>query len=113
MTKYTTMHMPLTMYNTTKSPVVFCGPSPAHPLKVRSETAPETKNIPIELSRRSQTDNVVPSSYSWNPTKPLIRRQVHKADIKPFWAETKYGYTEVPGGMTPESRMREKTVKAM
>ena len=62
---------------------------PAQLLKVSSETAPPMMNMAIEQSRSSHTESVVPSSYSWKPTKPLISRQVQRADVSPFWAAAK------------------------
>ena len=91
MTMYMSRQMPLIKYRTTKSPTVFIGPSPSLLLKVRIDTAPEMRNMPMEHPRSSQTDCVVPSSYSWKPTKPLIRRQVHRAEVKPFCTAVKYG----------------------
>jgi hypothetical protein len=42
-----------------------------------------------EVKRNNQTDKVVPSSYSWKPTKPLMSKLVHRADTRPFWAAAK------------------------
>lgn len=113
MTTYTSRQMPLTRYSTTKRPTVLVGPSPAQLLKVKSETAPEMTNMPTEERRISQTDVVVPSSYSWKPTNPLIRRHAHSAEVKPFCAAVKYGKAPEPGGMTPESRMSDVIVSIM
>ena len=38
-----------------------------------------------------QIDSGVPSSYNWNPTNPLISKQVTNALLNPFWMLTKYG----------------------
>ena len=45
--------------------------------------------------------------------KPLIRRHVHKADVKPAWTATKYANGADPMGTTPESRQREMTVRSI
>jgi hypothetical protein len=92
-------------------PMGFFALRPAQFLKVRSETAPLTTNMASEQSRRSQTERVVPSSYSWNPTKPLINRQVQRADTRPFCTAAKYGYGAEPGAVTPASRMSDMTVR--
>ena len=94
-------------------PTVCVGPSPAHDLKVASEIKPVMRNIAKLTVRRSQTDNVVPSSYSWNPTNPLMSKHTHSADVRPFCAAAKYANAPLPGGMTPESRMSEKKVNSM
>ena len=94
-------------------PTVCVGPRPAHDLNVASETKPVMINIAKLTVRRSQTDNVVPSSYNWNPTNPLISKHAHSADVRPFCAAVKYGYGPLPGGMTPESRMSENAVNSM
>jgi len=70
-------------------------------------------NIAKVMDRRSQTDKVVPSSYSWNPTKPLMSKHTQSADVRPFCTAAKYGYAALPGGMTPESRMSDANVKSM
>lgn len=100
-------------YNTTKSPVVLVGPSPAQDLKVANETRPVIMNMAKLVIRTSHTDNVVPSSYNWKPTNPLIKRQTQSADVRPFWTAAKYGYGAVPGGTTPESRMSDAKVNIM
>lgn len=84
MAKYTTMEMAFKRYNTTNKPVVFWGPIEPHDLKVASDITNERANIAAEGTRINHTERAVPSSYSWNPTNPLTRRQVHSADIKPF-----------------------------
>jgi hypothetical protein len=70
-------------------------------------------NIAKLTVRSSQTDNVVPSSYSWNPTNPLMSKHTHSADVRPFCTAAKYGYAPLPGGMTPESRMSDAEVNSM
>jgi hypothetical protein len=82
-------------------------------LKVASEIKPVMTNMAKLTVRRSHTDNVVPSSYSWNPTNPLMSKQAHSADVRPFCTAAKYGYALLPGGMTPESRTSEKAVNSM
>lgn len=72
-------------------PMGFFELSPAQFLKVKSETAPLTTNMASEQSRSSQTESVVPSSYSWKPTKPLINKQVQSAETRPFCTAAKYG----------------------
>jgi hypothetical protein len=52
------------MYVTTKMPMGLLELKPAQFLKVSSETAPLTMNMASEESRSSQTERVVPSSYS-------------------------------------------------
>jgi hypothetical protein len=66
-----------------------------------------------EIHRNNQTDSVVPSSYNWNPTKPLTSKHTQSADVRPDCTATKYGYGDVPGGMTPESKHNEQNVKAI
>jgi hypothetical protein len=104
---YTNISIPETRYSTTNRPIVCVGPRPAHDLKVANETKPVMTNIAKLIVRRSQTDNVVPSSYSWNPTNPLMSKHTQSADVRPFCTAAKYGYALLPGGMTPESRMSE------
>jgi len=101
------------MYNTTNKPTVWVGPKPAQSLKVARETKPLIMKNAKEIVRRSHTDNFVPSSYNWNPTKPLMSKQTHSADVRPDWTATKYGSGDEPGGMTPESRQSEQKVNAM
>jgi hypothetical protein len=103
--------MAFTMYVTTKMPTGFSGFMPAQRLNVRSDTAPPMMNMASEERRRSQMERVVPSSYSWKPTKPFMSRHVQSAEASPFCAAAKYGKAAEPGGVTPESRMRETTVK--
>ena len=69
--------------------MVLVGLSPPHDLNVRRETRKEIANIAVDVSRRSQTDSAVPSSYSWKPTNPVMSKQVHNADASPFWTATK------------------------
>jgi hypothetical protein len=101
------------MYNTTNKPTVWVGPRPAQSLNVAREMKPLIMKKARDILRMSHTDNVVPSSYSWNPTKPLMSKQTHRADARPDCTATKYGYGDEPGGMTPESRQSEQKVKAM
>jgi hypothetical protein len=112
LTTYTKRKMAFTMYVTTKMPTGFLGSSPAQLLKVRRFTAPPMMNMASEQRRRSQTESVVPSSYSWKPTKPLISKQVHSADTRPFWAAAKYGYAAEPGAATPASRTSDMMVRS-
>lgn len=101
------------MYSTTKSPTVFTGDKPAQLLKVSIETKNVMTNIKALAIRRSQTDLCVPSSYSWNPTNPLINKQAVKAEVKPFWTAVNHGYAPFPGGITPESKMSDMKVNSM
>lgn len=101
------------MYNTTNKPTVWVGPRPAQSLKVARETKPLIMKKARDMVRKSHTDNFVPSSYNWNPTKPLTSKQTHSADTRPDCTATKYGNGDEPGGMTPESRQSEQKVKAM
>lgn len=96
-----------------KRPIVCVGPRPAHVLNVASETNPVIMNMAKLTLRSSQTDNVVPSSYSWKPTNPLMSKQTQRADVRPFCTAAKYGYAPFPGGMTPESRMRDMKDRSM
>ncbi len=89
MTTYTSKQIPLIRYSTTNSPRVFVGPKPALFLNVKIDMAPVRINMPIDELRNSQTDCLVPSSYSWKPTKPLINRQVHSAEVNPFCTAAK------------------------
>ena len=82
-------------------------------MKVMREIPPHRMNMPMEEPRRSQTDWVVPSSYSWKPTNPLTSRQVQRAEVKPFCAAAKYGYAGEPGGITPESNTKDVMVRSM
>jgi hypothetical protein len=102
-----------TRYSTTKRPTPFVGPRPDHPLNVPNETKKVTTNIADVTTRRSQTDNVVPSSYNWNPTKPFMSKQAQSAEVKPFCTAMKYGWAPLPGGTTPASRIRDRNVKTM
>lgn len=92
-------------------PMGFLASRPAQFLKVSREMAPPTMNMAREVKRSSQTDRVVPSSYSWKPTKPLINKLVQRAETRPFWAAAKYGYAAEPGGATPASRMSDTMVR--
>lgn len=89
------------------------GPRPAHDLNVASETKPVMMNIAKLTVRRSQTDIVVPSSYNWNPTNPLMRRETQRAETRPLCTAAKYGYAPLPGGTTPESRTSDAKVRSM
>jgi hypothetical protein len=105
--------MPDTIYNTTNSPTVCVGPRPAQLLKVARETRKVIVKKAKETPRNSQIDKVVPSSYNWNPTKPLMSKQTQRADVKPDCTAVKYGYGPEPGGMTPASRHSEQNVRSM
>jgi len=79
--------------------------------------ARETRKVMMkkarEMPRRSQTESAVPSSYSWNPTKPLMRRQTQRADVRPACTAAKYAYGSDPGGTTPESIHSDMKVSSM
>ena len=92
-------------YSTTNKPTVLVGPIPAHSLKVARETKNVIANMTKLTPRSSQTDKVVPSSYNWKPTNPLMSKQAVSADVMPFCTAVKYAYAPFPGGITPESRM--------
>lgn len=89
MTMYTARQMAEIRYRTTKRPMVLVGPRPAQLLNVASETRNVMTKKAKEMLRRSQTESVVPSSYSWNPTKPLMSRHTHNADARPACTATK------------------------
>src|ERR1700710_2218886 len=99
--------MPLIRYNTTNSPVVFVGESPAQDLNVSSETAKEMTKMARLLTRNSQTDSVVPSSYNWNPTNPFTSRHVHSELASPFCTATNHGNAPpFRASITPASRTK-------
>lgn len=81
----------LSRYRTTNSPTVFVGPSPAQLLKVARDTKKEMAKAAREHNLSIHSDSGVPSSYNWKPTKPLISRQVTRAEVNPFCSATKYG----------------------
>lgn len=89
MITYTNSSIPGTRYSTTNSPTVFVGPSPAQLLKVASETRKVMANMAKQALRRSHTESLVPSSYSWKPTKPLISKQAASAEVSPLWTAVK------------------------
>ena len=64
MTTYTSKQIPLIRYRTTNIPKVLVGPKPALFLKVKMDMAPLRTNMPMDEPRNSQTDCLVPSSYS-------------------------------------------------
>jgi len=102
-----------TRYNMMNIPIVFVGPRPAQVLNVASDTSPVMRKKAKLIDRRSQTDRVVPSSYSWKPTNPLMSKQTQSADESPFCIAAKYGYVPLPGGITPESSMSDTNDRSM
>lgn len=65
------------------------------------------------LEENTHKESGVPSSANWKPTNPLTRRHQQVAVVKPHCTATKYGNTTEERGTTPESRMRDMTVRAM
>lgn len=113
MTRYTSSCTPFSRYNTTNSPTVLVGPRPAQLLNVAKDTRKEMAKATRHDSLNIHSDSGVPSSYSWKPTKPLIIRQVIRADERPFCTATKYGKGSEPGGTTPASTHRDMNVRSM
>ena len=58
---------------------------------------------------RTQSDNGVPSSANWNPTKPLMRRQQYAAATKPVYEAANHYNT--PKIVNDEDRKKAKDSK--